>query len=92
MHQPQPLHWSLSIMMLPVSNDWERALRGHAATQAGSWHFLQVKARLFMLLLRTTRMRDLTALKTFSWAKLQEYSQIWQPTHLSESAEMNFRL
>jgi hypothetical protein len=92
MHHPQPLHWSLSMIMLPVSMDCESAFRGHAATQAGSWHFLQVKARLFIWLERTTRMRDLTALKTFSWANEQAYSQIWQPTHFSESAEMNFRL
>jgi hypothetical protein len=39
---------------------------------------------------RTTRMRDFSGLKAFSFVHEQTYSQIWQPTHLSGSAETNF--
>src|SRR4030042_3467716 len=90
MHQPQPLHLSLSKTMLPVSFDCVSASLGHAATQAGSSHSLQVTAMLANWLTRTTLMRDLSGLKAFSLVNEQAYSQIWQPTHFSWSAEMNF--
>jgi hypothetical protein len=35
-------------------------------------------------------MRDLSGLKAFSLVNEQAYSQIWQPTHFSGSAETNF--
>jgi hypothetical protein len=40
---------------------------------------------------RTTRMRDFNGLKPFSFVHEHMYSQIWQPTHFSGSAETNFR-
>src|SRR5437763_1685799 len=83
MHQPQPLHLSLSSTMLPVSSDCESASLGHAATQAGSSQSLQVTAMLATWLTRTARMRDLFGLNAFSLFIEQAYSQIWQPTHFS---------
>src|SRR5450756_1437889 len=90
MHQPQPLHLSLSKTMLPRSSDCVRASRGHAATQAGSSQSLQVTAMLANWLTLTTRMRDLSGLKAFSLVNEQAYSHIWQPTHFSGSVETNF--
>src|ERR1035441_4680502 len=90
MHQPQPLHLSLSNTMLPVSSDCVSASLGHAATQAGSSQSLQVTAMLANWLTLTTRMRDLSGLKAFSLVNEQAYSHIWQPTHFSGSAETNF--
>src|SRR5450759_534462 len=90
MHQPQPLHLSLSKTMLPRSSDCVSASRGHAATQAGSSQSLHVTAIFANWLTLTTRMRDLSGLKTFSLVNEQAYSHIWQPTHFSGSAETNF--
>src|SRR4030042_6531185 len=90
MHQPQPLHLSLSIIMVPVSSDCVRASRGQAATQAGSSQSLQVTAMFASWLMRTTRMRAFIGLNAFSFVQEQAYSQIWQPTHLSGSTETNF--
>jgi len=92
MHQPHPLHLSLSIRIAPFSFDCERASRGQAAAHAGSSHSRQVTAMLAIWLTRTARMRDLMGLKAFSLLYEQAYSHTWQPTHFSGSAETNFLL
>ena len=89
MHQPHPEQFSFSSMMLPFT-DWERAFLGQAATQAGVSQNRQVTAMLFIWFSRITRMRALVGLKARSLPKEQAYSQIWQPTHFSGSADMNF--
>jgi hypothetical protein len=90
MHQPQPLHLSLSIMIAPVSSDCFKASRGQAAMHAGSSHSLHATAMFTTWFWRTTRIRDFIGLKAFSLVQLQAYSQIWQPTHLSGSHVTNF--
>ena len=92
MHQPHPLHLSLSISMAPFSFDCVKAFLGQADAHAGSSHSRQVTAMLAIWLTRTARMRDLIGLNVFSLLYEQAYSQIWQPTHFSGSAETNFRL
>jgi hypothetical protein len=90
MHQPQPLHLSLSTLIVPVSSDCIKASRGQAATHAGSSQSLHVTAKLANWLTLTARIRDFNGLKAFSLLIEQAYSHIWQPTHLSGSAETNF--
>ena len=90
MHQPQPLHLSLSSTMLPVSADCVNASRGHAATHAGSSQRRHVTDMLASWLTLTTRIRDLRGLNAFSLLKEQAYSQTWHPTHFSGSTETNF--
>jgi hypothetical protein len=89
MHQPQPVQFSFSMIMLPFT-DWNRAFRGQAATHAGVSQNLHVTAMLFIWFSRITRMRDLVGLKARSLPKEQAYSHTWQPTHFSGSADMNF--
>ena len=76
MHQPQPLHLSLSKTILPMSSDCFNASRGQAATHAGSSQSLHVTAILANWLTLTTRMRDLSGLKAFSLVNEQAYSHI----------------
>src|SRR4030043_1194599 len=90
MHQPQPLHLSLSKTMFPVSFDCVNASLGQAATHAGSSQRRHVTAMFANWLTRTTRMRDFNGLKAFSLVYEQAYSHIWQPTHFSGSVETNF--
>jgi hypothetical protein len=75
---------------MPVSSDWVRASRGHAATQAGSSQSLQVTDTLISWFSRTTRILDFNGLKTPSFVMAQMYSQTWHPVHFSGSAETNF--
>ena len=89
MHQPHPVQFSFSSMMLPFIV-CESAPLGHAATHDGVSQNLHVTARLFIWFSRITRMRDLIGLKARSLPYEQAYSQIWQPTHFSGSAETNF--
>ncbi len=89
MHQPQPVQFSFSIMMLPVL-DCESAFLGQAETHAGVSQSLHVTAMLLIWFWRMTLMRDFNGLKAFSFAKEHAYSQVPQPTHFSGSAEMNF--
>src|SRR3989304_1427191 len=90
MHHPQPLHLSLSTIIAPVSSDCVSASRGHATMHGGSSQSLQVTDMLASWFMRTTRMRDFSGLKALSFVHEQMYSQTWQPTHLSGSAETNF--
>jgi hypothetical protein len=90
MHHPQPLHLSLSTEISPVSSDWVRASRGHAATQAGFSQSLHVTAMFITWLILTTRIPDFSGLNTLSLLIEQAYSQTWHPTHLSGSHETNF--
>jgi hypothetical protein len=90
MHQSQPLHFSSSTVITPVSCDCVNASSGQAATHGASLQALQVTAVLKVSPILTERIRDLSGLKTFSFSKEQTYSQISQPTHFSLSQLTNW--
>src|SRR4030042_6046370 len=90
MHHPQPLHLSLSTDITPVSSDCINASRGQAATHGGFSHSRHVTGMFMSWFILTTLILDLSGLNAFSLVIAQMYSQTWQPTHLSGSAETNF--
>jgi hypothetical protein len=84
MHHPQPLHFSPSTRMAPVSFcvmafSWQAMMHG------ASLHALQVTAVLKVCPILTERILDLSGLNTFSFSNEQAYSQMSQPTHFSLS-------
>lgn len=91
MHQRHPLHFSSSTIIIPDAASWTNASLGQAATHGGSSQSLQVTERLMRPLKRMTLIRDFKGLKRFSLVIAHAYSHTAQPTHLSGSAETNFR-
>jgi hypothetical protein len=91
MHQSQPLHFFSLTMIMPVCSDWVRAFSGQAVTHLASSQNLQARAKLNIGVMRTTRMRErIGFMVSFSFSRVQAYSQIPQPVHLLGSTETNF--
>ncbi len=91
MHHAQPLHFSSSNLIMPVSSSRERAFFGQALTHVGSSQRRQAMDMLKVGSIRIVRIRESNGLNPFSLTAEQTYSQILHPVHSSESETTNFR-
>lgn len=76
MHHAQPLHFSSSTMIMPVSSSLERAFLGQDLTHVGSSHKRQAMDMLKAGSIRKVRIRDSKGLNPPSFTAEQMYSQI----------------